>query len=182
MKNIYVLTGMSGVGKTSVINKLIKKSSFYYPKIYTTRPTRDEIVDGKIHISDYEYEKLQNKVVEFMYNYQKYVITNSEIQKADILDLAPSGIKSFKKNYIGNKKIIIIYLWIDECERIKRMKKRGENEENIYSRLQYEKIEYQNIEEYVDYTIKNDEFEKCVNRILSIITLNENEEKDLWFE
>lgn len=177
MKNIYVLTGMSGVGKTTVINRLLRKSSFYYPKIYTTRPTRDEIVDGKIHINDYEYEKLQHKIVEFIYNYQKYTITDSEIQKADIIDLAPSGFRSLKENYIS-KKIIIIYLWIDECERIKRMKKRGENEENIYSRLQYEKFEYQNIEEDVDYTIKNDEFEECVNKILSIIALNENKESD----
>ena len=54
------------------------------------------------------------------------------------------------------------------------MKERGEKEETIYSRLQYEKIEYQNIEEDADYIVKNDDFEKCVNKILSIIALNEN--------
>lgn len=54
------------------------------------------------------------------------------------------------------------------------MKERGESEKNIYSRLQYEKIEYQHVKEDADYTIKNDDLEKCVNRILSIIALNEN--------
>lgn len=165
---------MSGVGKTSVINVILKTGLFCYPKMYTTRPTREHIVDGKIHIDEDSYEKLPYKVVEFIYNQHKYAITESEVQRANIFDLAPSGFRSLKENYNGGKKIIIIYIWIDEYERIKRMNERGENEENIYSRLQYEKIEYQNIEKAVDYTIKNDDFRKCVNKILSIIALNEN--------
>lgn len=173
MKNIYVLTGMSGVGKTSVINEILKGGSFCYPKMYTTRPIRERMNDGKIHIDEDSYEKLPHKVVEFVYNHYKYAITDNEVRKANIFDLAPSGFRSLKENYIGDKKIIIIYVWIDECERIKRMKERGENEENIYARLQYEKIEYRNIYEETDYIIKNDIFENCVNKILSIIALNE---------
>lgn len=176
MKNIYVLTGMSGVGKTTVINEILKTGSFRYPKMYTTRPIREHIFDGKIHIDEDSYGKLPHKVVEFIYNQHKYAITDSEVQKANIFDLAPSGFRSLKENYNGDKKIIIIYVWIDEYERIKRMKERGENEENIYSRLQYEKIEYQNIEENADYIIKNDDLNKCVNKILSIIALDENVE------
>lgn len=178
MKNIYVLTGMSGVGKTSVINKILKTESFCYPKMYTTRPMREKITDGKIHIDEEGYIQLPHKLVEFIYNQHKYAITNSEVQKANIFDLAPSGFRSLKENYNGSKKIIIIYVWIEEYERIKRMKARGESEKNIYSRLQYEKIEYQNIEEDADYTIKNDDFGKCVNKILSIIAANESTEDD----
>lgn len=178
MKNIYVLTGMSGVGKTTVINEILKTGLFCYPQMYTTRPIRKHIIDGKIYIDEDSYEKLPHKVVEFIYNRHKYAITDSEVQKANIFDLAPSGFRSLKENYNGDKKIIIIYVWIDEYERIKRMKERGENEENIYSRLQYETIEYQNIEKDTDYIIKNDDFKKCVNKILSIIALNENIEED----
>lgn len=169
---------MSGVGKTSVINEILKTGTFYYPKMYTTRPIREYTIDGKIHIDEDSYENLPHKVVEFVYNKHKYAITDSEVQKANIFDLAPSGYRSLKENYNGNKKIVIIYVWADEYERIKRMKERGENEENIYSRLQYEKIEYQNIEEDADYTIRNDDFKKCVSKILSIIALNENIKDD----
>lgn len=178
MKNIYVLTGMSGVGKTSMINELLKTGSFSYPKMYTTRPIRKHILDGKIHIGEDCYEELPHKVVEFIYNQHKYAIIDSEVQKANIFDLAPSGFRSLKENYKGDKKIIIIYVWIDKYERINRMKARGETEEDIYSRLQYEKIEYQDIEKDVDYIIKNDDFKMCVNKILSIIALNENTEDD----
>lgn len=176
MKKIYVLTGMSGVGKTSVINEILKIDSFCYPKIYTTRPMREQINDGKIHIDEDDYGKLPDKVVEFIYNQHKYAITESEVQKSNIFDLAPSGFRNLKENYHGDKKIIIIYVWIDECERIKRMKERGESEENIYSRLQYEKIEYEHVKKAADYTIKNDDLEKCLNRLLLIIALNESTE------
>ncbi|MCM1410161.1 MAG: hypothetical protein NC305_06395 [Lachnospiraceae bacterium] len=181
MKNIYVLTGMSGVGKTSVINKILKTGSFCYPQMYTTRPIKEHIIDGKIHLDEESYVKLQNKAVEFIYNYHKYAITDIEVRKANIFDLAPSGFRSLKENYFGDKKIIIIYVWIEESERIKRMKERGETDENIFSRLQYEKIEYQNIEEEADYIIKNDNFENCVNKILSIIALNEHTEYNQMF-
>lgn len=173
MKNIYILTGMSGVGKTSVINEILKTGTFYYPKMYTTRPVREQLADGKIHIDEDNYGKLKHKIVEFKYNEHKYTITDSEFRKANIFDLAPSGFRNLKENYSGNKKIIIIYVWIDENERIRRMKERGESEENIYSRLQYEKIEYQNIEKEVNYIIENDNIKECVSNILSIIALNE---------
>lgn len=173
MRNIYVLTGMSGVGKTSIINELLKNSSFSYPKMYTTRPTRKLMRDGKIHISEYEYKKIPNKIVEFNYNQYKYAITDSEVQKANLFDLAPSGFLNLRNNYSGSKKIIVIHIWIYEAERIKRMKQRGENEKNIYSRLEYEKKEYHNIENMVDYSIINDNFENCINEIMSIVALNE---------
>lgn len=107
---------MSGVGKTSVINEILKINSFCYPKMYTTRPMREQIIDGKIHIDEDSYGKLPDKVVEFIYNQHKYAIIKSEVHKANIFDLAPSGFRSLKENYNGDKKIIIIYVWIDECE------------------------------------------------------------------
>lgn len=176
MKNIYVLTGMSGVGKTSIINELLKTDLFIYPKMYTTRPIRESIKDGKIHVNEEDYENLPSKVVEFCYNDFKYAITDNEVQRANIFDLAPSGFKSLKENYTGSKKIIIIYIWIDEKERIDRMRKREENEQSILSRLEYEKSEYQNIEKIVDYVIINDFLMDCVDKIMAIIKLNEDYE------
>lgn len=174
MKNIYVLTGMSGVGKTTIINELSKTGLFIYPKMYTTRPVRERIKDGKIHVTEEDYKNISSKVVEFCYNQYKYAITDKEVQRANIFDLAPSGFRSLQENYNGPKKIVIIYIWIDEKERINRMKKREENEQNILSRLEYEKSEYNNIEEIVDYSIINDSLTDCVDKIMEIIKLNEN--------
>ena len=126
---------MSGVGKTTIINELSKTSLFLYPKMYTTRPVRERIKDGKIHVTEEDYKNIPSKVVEFCYNQYKYAITDKEVQRANIFDLAPSGFRSLQENYTGSKRIVLIYIWIDERERINRMKKREENEQNILSRL-----------------------------------------------
>ncbi len=98
------------------------------------------------------------------------------VHRANIFDLAPSGFRSLKENYSGSKKIVLIYIWIDEEERIKRMKSREESEQNIFSRLEYEKLEYNNIEKIVDYSIINDNLKDCVNKVMTIIKLCEDSE------
>lgn len=164
---------MSGVGKTTIINELSKTGLFVYPKMYTTRPVRERINDGKIHVTEEDYKNISSKVVEFCYNQYKYAITDQEVQRANIFDLAPSGFRSLQENYTGSKRIVLIYIWIDERERINRMKKREENAQNILSRLEYEKSEYNNIEEIVDYSIINDNLKDCIEKIMEIIKLNE---------
>lgn len=169
VKNIYVFSGMSGVGKTSIINEITKDEQFVYPTMYTTRPMRQKVNDGKIQVDEVQYEELPGKVVEFVFNNFKYAITNEEIQRANIFDLAPSGFKSLKQNYRGNRKIIIIYLWVNEKDRIKRMKERGESEADIQQRIQYEKEEYRDVEKSVDFIVENSDLGICIKRIRAII-------------
>lgn len=169
MKNIYVFSGMSGVGKTSIINEIAKEDSFVYPTMYTTRPVRNKINDGKLYVSEDEYEALPGKVVKFVFNNYQYAITEEEIQRANIFDLAPSGFESLKQNYCGNRKIIVIYLWVNERERIRRMKERGESEATIQQRIQYEKGEYQDVEKKVDFIVENNDFSSCITSIRMII-------------
>ncbi len=56
------------------------------------------------------------------------------------------------------------------------MKSREESEQNIFSRLEYEKLEYNNIEKIVDYSIINDNLKDCVNKVMTIIKLCEDSE------
>lgn len=169
MKNIYVLTGMSGVGKTTIINEITKEKQFVCPIMYTTRPKRWKVNDGKIQVDEVQYEALHGKVVEFVFNNCKYAITYEEIQRANIFDLAPSGFKSLRQNYCGNGKIIVIYLWVNEKERIKRMRDRGESDVDIQQRIQYEKIEYKNVENSVDFILENNDLGCSIKRIRAII-------------
>lgn len=169
MKNIYVLTGKSGVGKTTIINEIRKEKKFVCPIMYTTRPKRRKVNDGKIQVDEVQYEELPGKGVEFVFNNCKYAITYEEIQRANIFDLAPSGFKSLKQNYCGNRNIIIIYLWVNEKERIRRMKDRGESDVDIQQRIQYEKGEYENVENSVDFILENNDLGRSIKRIRAII-------------
>lgn len=67
MKNIYVLTGMFGVGKTSINKQIVK--------IYTTHPVQEKLKGDKIYISEEDYSNLLNKIIEFIYAKYNYTIT-----------------------------------------------------------------------------------------------------------
>lgn len=109
-----------------IIYELSKTGLFIYPKLYTTHPVRERIKAGKIHVTEKDYKDISSKVVEFCYNQYKYAITDKELQRDKIFDLAPSGFRSLQENYNGPKKFVIIYIWIDEKERINRMKNERE--------------------------------------------------------
>ena len=43
---IYIITGPSGVGKNTIINELSKYLDFYFSVSHTTRPRRENEIDG----------------------------------------------------------------------------------------------------------------------------------------
>ena len=44
---IYIITGPSGVGKNTIINELSNYLDFYFSVSHTTRPRRENEVNGK---------------------------------------------------------------------------------------------------------------------------------------
>ena len=44
---IYIITGPSGVGKNTIINELSNHLDFYFSVSHTTRPRRENEVNGK---------------------------------------------------------------------------------------------------------------------------------------
>ena len=56
---IYIITGPSGVGKNTIINELSNHLDFYFSVSHTTRPRRENEVNGKDYyiITEEEFEK-----------------------------------------------------------------------------------------------------------------------------
>ena len=69
---IYIITGPSGVGKNTIINELSKYLDFYFSVSHTTRPRRENEIDGKDYyfISEVEFEDLINN--DQMIEYEQY--------------------------------------------------------------------------------------------------------------
>ena len=69
---IYIITGPSGVGKNTIINELSKYLDFYFSVSHTTRPRRENEIDGKDYyfISEDEFEDLINN--DQMIEYEQY--------------------------------------------------------------------------------------------------------------
>ena len=57
---IYIITGPSGVGKNTIINELSNHLDFYFSVSHTTRPRRENEVDGKDYyfVTEDEFENL----------------------------------------------------------------------------------------------------------------------------
>ena len=96
---IYIITGPSGVGKNTIINELSNHLDFYFSVSHTTRPRRENEVNGKDYyfITEEEFENLikNDQMIEyeqygdFYYGTSKEELSNNS--SIIILDLEVNG-------------------------------------------------------------------------------------------
>ncbi len=176
---IVVISGPSGVGKGTVIEKMLKLD----PKLTrvvtcTTRKPRQGEMDGKDYFfltSEKFFEKVRNKeLVEFAFVHGNYYGTpKEEIEngirngKDVVLQIDVQGAKKIKSNYPD---ALLIFLLPPDMEVLKeRLSGRGtETEEEKELRLKRAEEE---IDERVfyDYIVVNDDLDETVKEILEII-------------
>ncbi|MCQ2772185.1 MAG: AAA family ATPase [Bacilli bacterium] len=142
---MIILVGASASGKTEVAKLLASKHGIVKAITTTTRKMRVGERDGVDYffISKEEFlkRKKEDSFVETTeYNSNYYGCSKSQIadDKAVIVD--PNGLKSFLA--LNNPTVVTFYLHASDETRAKRMKNRGDLEENIKSRLNGDKIEF----------------------------------------
>lgn len=174
MGYLYVISGASGSGKTTVVGGILKKEpSILYSISCTTRPPRPGEVEGKSYffISESEFKKRISKgyFLEYARVFGNYYGTPAEFIKKNvkykniILDVDVQGAMQIK-NKLENSRLIFLYT--DFLEIRRRLIKR--NEKDIEKRLK--KINYEmGFIKYYDYIVRNDRLEYAIDSILSII-------------
>lgn len=136
MKNIILLAGPSGTGKTSVAERL-EKSGLTVLRSYTTREKRKETDTDHVFISRDEFKALEKDMVaKTDFNGNLYGATSAQVEKSDIYVIDINGIDYFLKQYKGNKIPVIFYLDTDEHTRFCRMILRGDPYEKVKSRIE----------------------------------------------
>jgi len=178
---LIVISAPSGTGKTTVTKKLltIQKDIFYSISV-TTRKKRSEEIDGVDYIflerEIFEKWKEEGELIEWAEVYGEYygtpkrpVMENLEQGKDVILDLDVKGKKSLEKLFPG--RVVSIYLLPPDLETLKkRLMGRGvEDPDKLGLRIKKAKEELRWAIEY-DYWVINDNVEKAVERISSIIS------------
>ena len=175
-KKVLVVVGPSGVGKDTVMQKILEKYPNYFKKgtTHTTRNIRPGEKDGVNYyfVSKEEFLQLEkeNKLVENnLYNNNYYGLSKMELEKAEKLDKIMYVIIDINgANSVYKLKIPAIYIAIippSEEELEKRLKGRGtENEEIIQGRLNIAKEELRKINEatFFNYKIINNNLDQCV--------------------
>ena len=134
-KPLFLFTGRSASGKTSIAN-MLEADGYSQVNSYTTRPPRYEGEKEHTFISEEEYSNLENIVASTLYNGYHYCTALDKIQDADIYVIDPAGVKTLIDNYNKiNRYIYILYFDASICNRIRRMMERHDCDTQIVGRL-----------------------------------------------
>lgn len=178
-KRLFVISGCSGVGKGTVINKFMERNKDFILSVScTTRKPRPGEIDGinYFFISKEEFEQniKEDKFLEyaqFAENYygtkKKYIKQKFEEGFNIILEIETNGALQVKEKMPDAVLIFIAPPSVEELEH--RLRGRHtEDEETIKKRLAQVKIELERSKKY-DYIVINDSVERAVEEIESIV-------------
>ena len=178
---IIILSGVSGVGKNTIIKELmLKRDNLHFILSGTTRPKREN-ADG---IEFYEYmsseEFIQKEkqgyffetqeVHGFMYGIIKKYIDEA-IKKPEndyIRDIDVYGTQRVKAYMKGKGECVSIFLDAPNEVLRDRLKNRGETDDRIEVRLSRTKLEREN-KKFYDYSIENIDIQTSLNAINKIL-------------
>ncbi|KLO23704.1 MULTISPECIES: guanylate kinase [unclassified Marinitoga] len=176
---LYVVSGPSGVGKSSIIKRAMAKlEGFSFSVSYTTRPARPGETDGK----DYFFvdENTFNEMVEkdeFLeyanVHGHKYGTSKKYIEKKInegfniVLDIDVQGALNVVKK-MPKETVLIFIAPPSYSELKKRLMNRGtEKEKDLKIRLADAKWELSKINEF-DYLIVNEDLNEAINQLIAI--------------
>ncbi len=179
-KILFIISGSSGVGKTTLCNMLLKQNlDLNYSISYTTRPRRPQEEDGDNYhfIATDTFEKMvdENQFVEWNQVHGYFYGTSlDELEQAlaelgdVLLEVDVHGAVQVKEQF--KQRCILIFISpprVDEL--VARLKRRGaETAEAIEHRLRRVEEESGMVAAY-DYCVVNDDFDRALELIRCII-------------
>lgn len=163
---IIVLVGKTASGKTTVANELCKNHGYKRIITYTTRPMRvKEVQDVDYHfISDEQFNRMveNNEFTEYkryntahgVWSYGSVVTSEQELSDdCYVIILTPQGLRDLSKKM---SRYIVFYLNVGFKSQLERLKKRGDEEQQIIKRLENDVKDFENVLDIVDYNFHTD--------------------------
>ena len=183
MKNIYLIVGCSGSGKTAITEKLEELYNLKSIQSYTTRKPRYDGETGHTFISNEEFDELLDMVAYTEFAGNRYCATTEQVENNDLYVIDPNGVDYFIKSYKGKKTPKIIFIDSDLTTRYDRMVKRAEDKGDVFltavdkalSRIKTDVVEfydYTHNNAHVDFVArnnKNDNLNQVVDKIYDYI-------------
>ena len=182
---LVILSGVSGAGKDTIKKELLKRMDdvITLPSFTSRekRPTEEEGVQYHFITKEEFEEKIKNgDFYEYDVHHGNYYGTSRELMgnkikegKIIVKDIEVNGTENLLKILGNDTRIVTIFLKVEKEELKRRLIERGDNIQDIEVRLGRLEYEEDKIKLY-DYVIKNDDFEKTVQVIMTII---ENEKR-----
>lgn len=189
--NLIVISGFSGVGKGTVVKRLVEDYGYSLSISATTRAPREGELDGREYYfkTTDEFRNLidYNGFIEWAQYVDNYYGTPRKFVEQEmaeghdvILEIETQGAMNVKRQYPD---ALLIFITATDAEALReRLAGRGtESEEVIDKRMKRAAEESDYMEQY-EYIVVNDVLEDCVRTVHSIILSNKCErEKNLDF-
>lgn len=183
--NLFVISGSSGVGKTSVLRKVMQmRDDLLFSVSATSRPPRPDEQDGVNYhfVSRDTFQAMiaREEFVEYDYHMENYYGTlKSEVLNKTrignmVLDVEPNGAMAIRAIYPDATLIFVAPPSMEALEQ--RIRSRGDTDDDqIKVRLERAAWEFKQREKY-DCVVINDVLDDCVAEVLNIISkkLDEN--------
>lgn len=177
---LVILSGVSGAGKDTIKKELLKRMEDVVTlPSFTSRERRPieeegvqyhfitkEAFEEKIKKGDfYEYDVHQWKL---LWYFKRTIKEKIEQGKIIVKDIEVNGTENLIKLLGRDTRIVTIFLKVGKEELKRRLFERGDNAQDIELRLSRLDYEESKLKLY-DYVLKNDDFEKTVQIIMTII-------------
>lgn len=157
LKNLYLICGKSGSGKTYTVEKLHNEYGYNILCSYTTRQPRSKYDKDHYYVdlSKY-YEDLSNDVIaaDSCYEQNLYWSTFEQVKNSDLYVIDKTGIEKLKEKY-SERPLVVIYLDATQNTRISRMRfNRGDSTRKINKRIKYdESYSFKGIKHLADFIV-----------------------------
>ena len=175
---IIVISGASGVGKSTVLKEVMKaRRDLVFSVSATTRAPRPDETDGvnyhfitrenfleMVHNGEFlEYDEHHNNLYGTLYSAVKDATEKGHV----VLDIEPNGAMNVRSKYPEAILIFIMPPSKEELER--RLRGRGDTPEDQI-RLRMERADWEMEQrQWYDYVVVNDDADACAEEILHII-------------
>ena len=186
---LVIISGVAGAGKDTIIKELIKKDKrITTVPAYTTRSPRVDDIPGVSYnfVSKEEFEKLieNGDIYEYDIHHNHYYGTSKKMinEKAKdgivIKDIDVNGTEKLKVllKDMGIK-VVTIFLRVPKEELKRRLENRIDKLSHEEITLRLNRFDYEESKMNIyDYVMKNDNLEKALEIIQTIIEQEKNEE------
>lgn len=190
---LVLLSGVSGAGKDTIKKELIKRmENVESLPSYTDRAPRVNDIPGVTYnfVSTDEFERMikDGELYEYSVHHEHYYGTskkllNDKISNGKIIvkDIEVNGVENLLKLLKDDVKIVTIFLRVPKAELQKRLENRVDKPSLKEIQLRLNRFDYEESKiGMYDYIIKNNDLEKTVQIIMTIIN-NEYNLKEAEF-
>lgn len=173
MRNIYLIYGRSGVGKSSVADLLCERYGYTPIASYTDRKPRFAGERNHVFLSTDEFNHIRSDMVAYtMFDGHQYGVTAEAIDHNDLYVIDQAGIINLRKNYHGPKGIVVIRLVATTSECQRRMAARGDSTDAIKARTAFDTAHSAQVDG-TDLIMYNDDLNSTVERLHAYIEWKE---------